>query len=199
MFLRASFLLVLVTLSGCTNSYSITYATSPEGASIICGDQDRGRSPVELHYELDEQNKSDGMLKTRSCKAVWVSGASGWFSNKTDLNEFPNGIIRTLSRKASHDGYEQDARFAMRIQQTQTISNSGINIPIEPENYSGSGNGLIGVQPNLFYNLETGSYTTSPNPHIAPHQDPHILPHVVPHVAPHWEPHNLPHLLPHQH
>lgn len=60
-------------------------------------------------------------------------------------------------------------------------------------------NQYIPAPSGLFYAPDTGSYTTSPDIHVAPHVDPHVLPHTVPHVAPHWEPHVLPHVLPHMH
>ena len=211
LFLKIFLLTLLVAVSGCTsaNRYGVTYQTKPEGASIICDGQDRGYSPVDLEYKLDEEHKSNGILYTRQCTAIWKSGYSSNFDTAINLNEFPNGLITTITR-ASGKGYKKDIEFASRIQQIRAVSDSGIGIPVEYENYLNTGenapllnpiwqenNNFISVQPNLFYDVESSAYTTSPDPHVAPHVDPHVLPHLVPHVAPHWEPHSLPHLLPH--
>lgn len=207
------FLALAFTLSACVtdNYYEITYRTKPEGASIVCGGQDKGYSPVELTYELSEEIKSEGILRTRLCEAVWHSGVTREFSNTTDLSEFPNGVIRTLPRP-SEKGYQQDVAFETRLQQIRQYTDDSKGLSVSEQSYLDNGNdtlpfisnsngagAFIPVQPNLLYDTNSGSYTTSSDPHVAPHSDPHVLPHVVPHVAPHWEPHNLPHLTPHLH
>jgi len=212
-FFRNLLPVLLPALSACVsnNYYDITYKTEPEGASIICDENNRGYSPVKLQYWLDEGSKSDGVLRTHSCKAIWQSGHSSIFDNTYDLNKYPNGVITTITR-GSGKGYDQDVKFAARISLIRALTGNGNKIPIEYEDYLSTGDyglfpfdgihstgSFITVNPTLFYEVETGSYTTSTNPHIAPHSDPHVLPHLVPHVAPHWESHHLPHLLPHQH
>jgi len=77
------------------------------------------------------------------------------------------------------------------LEQTLTTDDAHTYMPLEQQ--------YIPAPSGLFYAPDTGSYTTSPNIHVAPHVDPHVLPHTVPHIAPHWEPHVLPHLVPHMH
>ena len=200
----------LVLLTGCSTAdyYEITYATKPEGASIVCNGVDRGYSPVDLKYKLDEKDRAYGSFITRPCKAVWSSGASRNYDNRYDLDEFPHGVITTITRR-SGEGLEQDRDFAYRLKQVRSLT-GGDTVPDEYQIFLETGNedyipisnpsgfnDLIQVDSNLFYDVDSGSYTASPDPFLAPHIDPHVLPHTVPHVDPHWAPHNLPHILPH--
>lgn len=107
--------------SGCsrTNLYSITYNSSPEGASVICNGISKGYTPVSLEYDLDtrdEDLKKTESLRTQLCSAKWISGITKNYSQTWDLKKFPNGVMQTLQRPDG-EGYEKDAQFALQVQQ----------------------------------------------------------------------------------
>lgn len=109
-------LLAIITFGfvGCGGDYSITYNTSPIGASIVCGGVGQGLSPLTLYYNR-EGIDDDGFLYTTPCKAVFSSGYVDYFGNKWDTNQFPQGVQQTLTRPQG-DGYQQDMAFGMEHQ-----------------------------------------------------------------------------------
>lgn len=120
---RIIYLTIIGFLSGCASSgYSVTYNTEPSGASIICNGINKGYSPVRLNYSPDKEDKKHGSMNTVPCKAIWSSGASENFSNTWDLNKFPDGVRRTLTRP-NVPGYSQDAEFALRVQNMKAQKN----------------------------------------------------------------------------
>ena len=105
---------VPIFLAGC-GSYGITYNTVPQGASLICKGQHEGYTPTTLNYDVDSDSKKRGYFSTIPCKARWVSGIQKDYDNFWDLEEFPDGVMRTLQRPDG-DGYSQDAEFALKVQ-----------------------------------------------------------------------------------
>ena len=86
--------LSLTFLSGCGGSgYSITYDTSPQGASVYCDGKKQGFSPVTLYYDFDT-TKTYG--KTKRCYAQWSSTGKENYSRTWNLKKFPNGVRQTL-------------------------------------------------------------------------------------------------------
>jgi len=110
--------LIFITIltAGCSSSYNITYDTDVDGAMLVCGGQNKGYTPTTLSYNISEESRSRGYLRTVECEARWVSGARDAFSTDWDLNRFPDGVRQTLPRP-DEDGYAQDAEFALRVQQ----------------------------------------------------------------------------------
>jgi len=106
---------IMFFISGCASKYSITYNTTPTGASVVCGGVNEGYSPVTLYYEPSPEQKDYGEMKTVSCYARWASGVSKNYSNTWDLNKFPDGVMQTLQRPDG-DGYAIDSDFALKVQ-----------------------------------------------------------------------------------
>ncbi len=113
-------LLTTVFLTGCGGGYSITYNTVPEGASLICSGVHKGYTPKTLNYDVD---KDTSYLSTKPCYAKWSSGVQEGYSNFWDIDEFPDGVMRTLQRPSGGD-YSQDARFALDVQNMRNQRNA---------------------------------------------------------------------------
>ena len=105
-----------IVLSGCgAKQYSITYNTNPTGASVVCQGINKGYSPFTLYYTPDKEQWEDGEMRTISCTANWISGASKNYGNTWDLKKFSDGVMQTLQRP-NVEGYEKDAQFALQVQ-----------------------------------------------------------------------------------
>lgn len=127
------------------------------------------------------------------------------FCSATYGSEVLNQILRD-------NGYVQDPTTGKWVQPSSSVdvgpdilstqrNSGGVDtdiLSIQRDSVGIGVNNLVPVQPGLYYEPGSNSYTTTPDPHMRPHIDPHVLPHVLPHVVPHWAPHNLPHILPHQ-
>lgn len=113
-------ILLIAITSGCasTPKYAITYNTEPPGASLICNGVNNGYTPRTLSYELNKDNERSGIIQTAPCRAQWSSGASGDYSRFFSITEYPQGVMQTLQRP-NEPGYEQDAEFALKVQQLQ--------------------------------------------------------------------------------
>jgi hypothetical protein len=97
--------------TGCSNLYSVKYDSTPRGATLICGGQNKGYTPQTLRYNPPE----NGVLLTEPCSANWVSGVNNNYQRNIDLKPFPNGLVITLPRP-DVEGYEKDAEFALRVE-----------------------------------------------------------------------------------
>ncbi len=112
--------------AGCGGTlYSVTYATNPSGASVICDDGSSGYSPLTLHYDIRKGKKNgyfdeNGILSTQSCRAVFVSGYVDYFSTKWDTKKFPKRVTQTL-RRPQGEGYAQDMAFSMEYERNKMM------------------------------------------------------------------------------
>jgi hypothetical protein len=99
-------------LSGCSSKYPITFDSNPQGASLICSNNNYGYTPVTLYMSEEKYRETPSHM--HECSANWVSGATknyGLFS----YTEFPDGVTQTLQRP-NIAGYEKDAQFALEVQ-----------------------------------------------------------------------------------
>lgn len=109
-------------LTGCaSNQYQVTYDTNPRAASIICGGQPQGYSPITLYYPKDAA--LNGVINTSPCSAKWTSGAEATFQTRIDMTTFPSGVIYTAPRP-DIPGYDIDARVAFEADQNRRQINS---------------------------------------------------------------------------
>lgn len=106
-------------LSGCSSKYPITYNSTPTGASVVCNGINKGYTPTTLYYEPSSEQKEQGTMRTVSCYAAWVSGATENYTYTWDLNKFPDGVMQTLQRP-NVDGYEKDASFALQVENSNS-------------------------------------------------------------------------------
>ncbi|TQR34688.1 hypothetical protein DMB92_01640 [Campylobacter sp. MIT 99-7217] len=106
---------------GFDNSYSVTYDTNPQGASIVCGGFHKGYSPYIAYYDKKALEESP---YTEPCEAVWFSGAKAKFDNYlgSDMTKYPNGVHITL-RRPDVPGLEKDMQFALQVKQLQNQEN----------------------------------------------------------------------------
>jgi len=117
--------------TGCAStSYPITLDSHPQGAMVICGGVNQGYTPVTRYFD---KNKLNAEIKANpnvvlnldewGCSANWVSGATAAYQGRwpieSMLSQFPNGAIVTVQRPSKAPGLQQDAEFALKVQQTQ--------------------------------------------------------------------------------
>jgi len=101
-------------LTGCAN-YGVTYNTVPQGASLICGGQHKGYTPITHSYDVNSDDKKRGYFATAPCKAKWSSGVEEKYGNFWDVEKFPDGVRQTLQRPDGGN-YSQDVEFALKAQ-----------------------------------------------------------------------------------
>jgi hypothetical protein len=113
---NAVFVLSLVVLSGCSNSYEITYDSEPQGATLICSGTNEGYTPVEIDYAESIRNSPTANLS--HCSANWASGAVETYRDNVTIYPSGDGTITTV-RRSKGRGYAEDAAFALRVKQMQ--------------------------------------------------------------------------------
>ena len=136
MFYKNSILILsLIMLAGCStsNKYQVTYDSDPQGATLICGGEDRGYTPVILYY--DESVRLEPYINVSNCSANWVSGVKQTYATK--LKVFPDrGTMTTLERPKG-SGYDEDVIFARRVKQMQAVPTRGYAPPLSWEEING--------------------------------------------------------------
>lgn len=102
---------------GCSSKpkmYEIIFDTNPRGATLVCGGENYGYTPVRLSY--DPVIKQYSTVNVSNCSAIWVSGYSANYSETTKI--FPEGqTVTTLNRPTNEEGYSMDAQFALQVSQ----------------------------------------------------------------------------------
>jgi hypothetical protein len=135
MFYKNSILILsLIMLAGCStsNKYQVTYDSDPQGATLICGGEDQGYTPVILYY--DESVRLEPYINVSNCSANWRSGVKQTYSTK--LNVFPDsvGTISTLERPKGI-GYAEDVIFARTVKQMQAEPTRGYS-PVNMDEFN---------------------------------------------------------------
>ncbi|GLX85505.1 hypothetical protein tloyanaT_17570 [Thalassotalea loyana] len=102
-------------IAGCSSGYGVTYATDVDGALLYCGGENKGFTPQRLYYDISKEDKKRGSFRSVECEARWISGAKRTYSNKWDLNKFPDGVMQTVKRPHT-EGYRQDVEFGLKVQ-----------------------------------------------------------------------------------
>lgn len=114
-------LMFIACLTGCTsNQYRVTYASNPMGAQVYCNGTPRGYAPVTLVYQLNDEVRKQGVLRTQSCGFKWVSGVTAAANREFDLQEFPHGVT-TLTTRPDEPNAHIDHSFALQLQQNQQM------------------------------------------------------------------------------
>lgn len=81
-----------------------------QSASVVCGGDSKGYTPVTLTYSDLKTVQKEGQLKTVPCFAMWSSGAQAEFYNTFDTKQFPNGV-RTTVQRPNHPNIQADMQF----------------------------------------------------------------------------------------
>lgn len=131
---NAVFVLSLVVLSGCSNSYSITYDSDPQGATLICSGKNEGYTPVDIDYAESIRNSPTANLS--HCSANWASGAKQTYGDKVTIFPSSYGTKTTLTRPKG-SGYAEDVAFARRVKQMQAVPTRGYAPPLTWEEING--------------------------------------------------------------
>ena len=67
---------VLALFVGCTPIHTVTYKSTPIGATIYCEGKILGIAPVKVEYPISDELEDIGILSIRGCNARWRSGAN---------------------------------------------------------------------------------------------------------------------------
>lgn len=119
---NAIFVLSLVVLGGCSNSYEITYDSEPQGATLICSGTNEGYTPVEIDYAESIRNSPTANLS--HCSANWASGAVKTYGKNVTIFPSSYGTITTV-RRSKGSGYAEDVAFARRVKEMQAVPTRG--------------------------------------------------------------------------
>ncbi|MGO2474118.1 MAG: hypothetical protein ACTH6D_12145 [Vibrio litoralis] len=108
-------LLLVLVISGCSSGYGVKYDSVPRGATVVCGGQYKGETPLRLNYKREEGSTA---LNTVPCKAVWSSGVTKAYQSYFSFSAFPDGVVTTVERPYDST-YSQDSQYEQQQQQQQ--------------------------------------------------------------------------------
>lgn len=109
-------ILSLLFLFSCASSVSVNYVTDPPGAKLYEGEKYLGTSPVRLEYQITNENRKEGKVRTRPVWASWVSGAnSEELPGEFDINESTSWTV-TIDRPKDHPNRLVDEQHGIEVQ-----------------------------------------------------------------------------------
>lgn len=115
-------LTMLLLLSGCATRLKVTYKSSPPGADIYEGNTHFGKTPLTLEYQVTEEIKKAGKLKTKPITAVWVSGAKSSLSEGLEIDVKENRYWSyTFQRPQSHPNSQMDITYGQNHERNMIL------------------------------------------------------------------------------
>lgn len=108
--------------TGCSSQYAVNFDSYPQGATLVCGGKNFGYTPKKLYY--DKSVKKQEILDLSNCSANWVSGARKNYGT-VSVQKFPEGV-RVTPRRPNDSGFQQDAEFALKVQQMQLLERQAV-------------------------------------------------------------------------
>lgn len=115
---------LIVLNSGCTTKMSMTYYTTPAGASLYHNGQYLGTTPCVLYYWLGESyDRTRSVLPLDSVTLKWISGATVE-TGVIEADIRKNGINQrvTIERPAGVPGLQMDRQYAFEVLRDRYLS-----------------------------------------------------------------------------
>ncbi len=124
-----------IILSGCADPdpvyrYSVVYDSVPQSATVVCGDEQKGYTPLTLYYSARRSMAST--VQVTPCKAIWTSGVEADYvrslkSRKVarknrSKEEMQIDMQFDFQRKESMANRRQDAQYKQRMLENQEES-----------------------------------------------------------------------------
>ena len=67
------------------SKYTVKYDSLPRGATVVCENNIVGKTPIELAYYTDSEDKAN-KLSIKECKSIWSNGASAKYPISISLS-----------------------------------------------------------------------------------------------------------------
>ncbi|NTV46574.1 MAG: hypothetical protein HGB11_08680 [Chlorobiales bacterium] len=114
--LIAAVIYSMVGLVGCASNHSITFDSSPQGATIMCDHNNFGYTPQTVYVTREKYEKASSQMN--ECSAIWSSGYKKEYG-RFSTTQFPYAVRQTLERPTG-EGYTQDIEFALKVENTKS-------------------------------------------------------------------------------
>lgn len=105
-------------ISSQVQSYTVTYQSFPESATVVCNGVTKGMTPVVVYYPYDKENAKNGdSLTIDNCKAVWMSGAEKNYVNNIRIDTKLRHTTIGIERPKNIAGLQKDMAFDQQKKQ----------------------------------------------------------------------------------
>jgi hypothetical protein len=108
---KSKICLVVIVLVLVNCSAYLTVYSDPEYATIYINGQNYGRTPVELNYKINHEDKKLGHINIGEMNARWLSGAETSENIKLDLNKDGRYQAVTLKRPKEYPNIQLDVNY----------------------------------------------------------------------------------------